>query len=126
MGFLSEALATLKSRLAYVAPLVEVAGSSSSQAVNLQGNNAGVPKIDGVLRDFGAYTPDPNDVPNGPCDCVWVDTDDATITGISADGTTSQTTQALPNKQWVAMSFKRITAVSAGNVYIGWYKKPSA
>jgi hypothetical protein len=88
-----------------------------------QANDAGVSKVDGVLRDWEAYTPDPADIPNGPCDAVWVSTDDATITGISADGSVSQTTPALPNKAWVAMSFSRITAVSAGTLYIGWYKK---
>jgi len=104
------------------APVVSIVETPDGGAVNLQGNPQGCEKVDGTLADWGAHTPSGTAIADGPCHAIWVTDDDAVVTGTSAGGTTGDT-PALPKQQWIPMSFGTITNVSAGSVYIGWYRK---
>lgn len=75
------------------------------------------------------HTPGGSLITLGPCDAVLVTTDGAVLTGVSADeadGAMAAAGPPLAANMWHPMGMKKITAVSAGNVWIGWYRKPSA
>lgn len=93
-------------------------------------NEMGSAFVSGTIRYWVQVTPGVGaiDASGVPCDAVWVDTDAATVTGKQADnqGAAATATPALPSGRWVEFSFYTITAVSSGNVWAGWYRKPAA
>lgn len=84
--------------------------------------NAGVQRVAATCTSCHAHTPSATAIDGGPCDFIWVTTEDATVTGTLADGE-AFTTPALRSRMFNAFSFATITAVSAGSVYVGWYAK---
>lgn len=78
-------------------------------------------KIDASLDDFQAHTPSTTPLAK-VCDAVWVTEADATITGVTAAGHL-RTTPALVAQRWEPMRWRAIHSVSAGSVYIGYYRR---
>ena len=85
----------------------------------------GVPMVGSSIRHVPAasYTPAGTDIPYGPCDAILLSAD-ATVTLQAAD---SDAAYAIPLKagNWIPISCIKITAVSAGAVTLGWYRRPN-
>ena len=95
---------------------------STMQSALRRMTGSGVHRMAATITSMRAHTPSATAITDGPCDAVWVTTDDATLTGTMADGE-SITTPALPSRQWVPISMATISACSAGSVYVGWYSR---
>ena len=104
------------------APDLKSAGVSGQDTVDEQGNKF----VNACCRYAVIVTPSSNNIALGPCNAIAVDTSNATVTGILADDTVSYTTPPLVAGIPVAFAFKRITAVSVGNVHALWYRKPAS
>lgn len=83
----------------------------------------GMKPIDATLRLWQQYTPSASSITNGPCDAVLVTVDAATITAQPADSSdAAAVSPPLAKNVWHPMACNIISAVSSGNVYVGWYK----
>lgn len=61
----------------------------------------------------------------GPCDYILVDTDAATVTVQGAENDPeSHVSPPLAKDVWHRMRVSQITAISAGNVWAGWIRRP--
>lgn len=83
-------------------------------------------KVSQTITHFRPYTPSADLIPEGPCDAILIGTAAATVTGTSADDPAmSVATMPYVAAEWHHVSYSKITAVSAGTIWIGWYRKPN-
>jgi hypothetical protein len=71
------------------------------------------------VRRHLAYTPDPGDIADGPCDAIMVDVDsDVTVEGAEDS---APVVIFLAARQWYPCQLKKVTAVTGGaQVVLGW------
>jgi len=80
--------------------------------------------VSGTIRHAVPYTPAGTAIPGGPCDGVLVSTDGATLTVELAEDSGAPITVPLAANMWHPMCCAKITAISGGSVWAGWYKTP--
>lgn len=103
---------------------VEVFDSDPVAVATHQGDERGLPKIDGGIRSQLLYTPVPGAIANGPIDGVLVE-ETCTITAQLVDDGAAVAGITLAGGVWHPMQATHITATSAtsGKVLIGWLRK---